>query len=94
MWSCLRRIPRVPGLYETLVQLTTPAHVGSRLGQMLEGFATGLGWRYSDHFLDQVGGSQRVHLVVEHGLVDRAVFTFLRADAPFGALGLGGVHTT
>src|SRR5687767_12543642 len=77
-----------PSGYETVLRLTTAELPSSQRRIALREFALLNGWRPSDE-MDEYPGTERIangHLVVEHGLDNSAVITFLRADSPFLAL--------
>jgi len=67
-------------LYNTIEQLTSPtfAH-GASTRLLLNDFASELGWKPSDHLdVPDLRGIANAHLVVEHGLENAAVITFLQ----------------
>ena len=74
--------------YETVLRLTNPELPSSQRRIALREFALLNGWRPSDE-MDDYPGTERIangHLVVEHGLDNSAVISFLRADRPFSTL--------
>src|SRR5579862_7731169 len=77
-----------PSAYETVLRLTNPELPPSQRRIALREFALLNGWRPSDE-MDDYPGTERFangNLVVEHGLDNSAVISFLRADCPFLAL--------
>src|ERR1039458_25181 len=71
--------------YEIVQQLTRSELPSSQRRIALKEFAVLNGWRPSDE-MDDYPGTERIangHLVVEHGLDNSAVISFLRADSPF-----------
>jgi type I restriction-modification system DNA methylase subunit len=77
-----------PSAFETVLRLTSPELPISQRRIALREFALLNGWRPSDQ-MDGYPGTERFangHLVVEHGLDNSAVISFLRADSPFSTL--------
>ena len=65
-------------LYNTIEQLTSPALSPVASVRLLNDFAAELGWKPSDHLdVPNVRDVANVHLIVEHGLENAAVITFL-----------------
>lgn len=73
--------------YDIILQLTSqPLSEADRL-LMLNDFADELGWRPSDRFhAPQVDEIATAHLLVEHGLENTAVLTFLRSPRTYSDL--------
>jgi len=74
--------------YDSVLRLTDPELLPSQRRTALREFAFLNGWRPSDE-LDDYPGTERFangHLVVEHGLDNSAVITFLHAGNSFWAL--------
>jgi len=66
-------------LYNTIEQLTSPALSSLASIRLLNDFAAELGWKPSDHLdVSNVRDIAKVHLVVEHGLENAAVISFLQ----------------
>jgi type I restriction-modification system DNA methylase subunit len=85
-------LPHKPGMsdpsYEAVFRLTHSESPVSQRRLALRQFAQLNGWRPSDE-MDDYPGTERVangHLVVEHGLDNSAVITFLKTDSPFASL--------
>lgn len=80
---------------DALIKLTDiqGSHVDRRL--QLRSFAKENGWHPSDEILDYRNTAEfsTGHLVVEHGLNNTAVITFLRHSRPFTALSYSDQHT-
>ena len=74
--------------YNIVVELTSRGISDTDRPRMLNDFAYELGWQPSDRLGGlTVGDFANAHLVVEHGLVNTAVITFLRAPRRFSDLG-------
>ena len=74
--------------YDIVVQLTSQRISGSDRIRMLNDFADELGWQPSDRLEDRtVADFANAHLVVEHGLENTAVITFLLDVRRFSDLG-------
>ena len=74
--------------FETVLRLTNAELPGLQRRIALREFALLNGWRPSDE-LDDYPGTGRIangHLVVEHGLDNSAVISFLRAEHSFSTL--------
>lgn len=71
-------------------RLTDPALPTGQRGHVLHEFARTYGWRPSDELPHYPTLEARTngHLVVEHGLDNTAVITFLKRDSPFSMLAL------
>lgn len=68
-------------LYNTIEQLTAPVLSPIASTRLLNDFAAELGWKPSDHLdVPNVRGIANAHLVVEHGLENAAVITFLQSS--------------
>lgn len=77
-------------LYNVVTQLTSPTLSDIDRPRMLNDFASNLGWRPSDRlFIPAVSDFANAHLLVEHGLENSAVITFLRSPRRFADLGYG-----
>ena len=77
-----------PSAFETVLRLTNPELPPSQRRNALREFALLNGWRPSDE-MDGYPGTERFangHLVVEHGLDNSAVISFLRSDSPYSTL--------
>ena len=73
------------GAYETIMQLTSKELPELDRSRSMNDFAFSLGWQPSDHLVDpKTSEFANAHLLVEHGLENTAVFTFLRGriDTP------------
>jgi len=71
--------------HEIVVRLCAESLSSTERMRALRLFAQTNGWHPSDQ-IDQYAGTEEVsngHLVVEHGLDNTAVITFLRSDSPF-----------
>ena len=79
--------------YNIVVRLTAPQVVDRDRLRMLGDFASEFGWRPSDR-LDgmTVADLANGHLVVEHGLENTAVITFLREPRRYSALDYADRH--
>jgi hypothetical protein len=67
-------------LYDLVRQLTSPLITNPASSVMLNDFAYELGWRPSDQLeVPSVADVANAHLVVEHGLENSAVISFLRS---------------
>ena len=78
-------------IYQTIVQLTSAIHPPIQDLRLLNDFAYELGWRPSDRLdVPYVRDLANIHLVVEHGLQNTAVISFLRNPLHFAGLN----HTT
>ena len=74
--------------YNIVVELTSREISDADRPRILNDFAYELGWQPSDRLGGlTVGDFANAHLVVEHGLVNTAVITFLRAPRRFSDLG-------
>jgi type I restriction-modification system DNA methylase subunit len=66
-------------LYNTIEQLTSPIFSRGASTRLLNDFASELGWKPSDHlYIPDVSSIANAHLVVEHGLENAAVISFLK----------------
>src|SRR5437879_3667058 len=66
-------------LYNTIEQLTSPTFSSRASTRLLNDFASELGWKPSDHLdVPDLRDIANAHLVVEHGLENAAVITFLQ----------------
>ncbi|HOX06620.1 MAG TPA: N-6 DNA methylase [Planctomycetota bacterium] len=74
--------------YEQVVRLTESQIPADARRAALRDYATLNGWRPSDQIEDYPGTEDTAngHLVVEHGLDNTAVLTFLKGGRPFGTL--------
>ena len=74
--------------YEIIVHLTKPDLPASQRREALKRFAYENRWVPSDEIEDYPGteGFANGHLVVEHGLNNTAVISFLKNDHPYGTL--------
>jgi len=72
-----------------VVQLTEESPPGPERRRALQEFARVNGWRPSENIEEYPGTSALAngHLVVEHGLANTAVISFLKSSSPFGDLG-------
>jgi methylase of polypeptide subunit release factors len=76
--------------YDIVLQLTSRDLSDLERSRMLNDFAYGLGWQPSDRFGGLgVSDLARAHLVVEHGLQNTAVITFLREPRTYAELDRG-----
>lgn len=74
--------------YNIVVELTSRGISDTDRHRILNDFAYELGWQPSDRLGGlTVGDFANAHLVVEHGLVNTAIITFLRAPRRFSDLG-------
>ena len=72
--------------YELVAQLVVAQPNKGSLGRMLNDFAHALGWRPSDWMeLPDLSSIATAHLLVEHGLENSAVISFLRSPQRFDA---------
>jgi len=74
--------------YEILFNLTDPTLPSSQRRKALKSFADENSWLPSDE-IDEYPGTEvfsNGHLVIEHGLNNTAVISFLKRDQPFGGL--------
>ena len=75
-------------LYDIVVQLTSQAFSSIERPRMLNDFAYELGWHPSDHLdVPILSHLANAHLMIEHGLENTAVITFLRTPQRFSELG-------
>src|SRR5215218_10233416 len=73
--------------YEIIQRLTSERVTGTSGLIMLNDFAQGLGWQPSDPFYaPHVQDIATAHLVVEHGLENTAVLSFLRSPNSYSDL--------
>ena len=78
----------MPNQYDIVTRLTSEALSDVARHRMLNDFAYELGWRPSDRLEGlTVVDFANAHLVVEHGLENTAVITFLRGPRRFSDLG-------
>jgi len=76
----------MPSLYDIVLQLTELPLTDIERRRMVQDFAHHFGWTPSDNLTTTVGGNfANSHLVVEHGLENTAVISFLKR--PFADLG-------
>src|ERR1051325_683984 len=74
-------------VYEIVVQLTSPQPEEGHKARILNDFAYKFGWQPSDSFtVASVRELANAHLVVEYGLENTAVLTFLRGARRFSDL--------
>jgi len=74
--------------YDIVTRLTSEALSDIDRPRILNDFASELGWQPSYHLGDlTVGDFANAHLVIEYGLENTAVITFLRAPRGFSDLG-------
>ena len=74
--------------YDIVAKLTSSTYSRSDQRRMLNDFASEMGWQPSYSLELQVtGGFANAHLVVEHGLENTAVITFLRQPRTYSDLG-------
>jgi len=78
----------MPDSYEIVVRLTKPDLPASQRREALKKFADENRWVPSDEIEDYPGteGFTNGHLVVEHGLSNTAVISFLKSNHPYGTL--------
>ena len=75
-------------IYDVVSRLTSPLPSGNDDSRMLNDFAHALGWKPSDQlFTPDISEIATAHLVIEHGLENTAVITFLRSPVRYSALG-------
>lgn len=68
-------------LYNTIEQLTSPVLSARASIRLLNDFAAELGWKPSDHLdIPNAKDIANAHLIVEHGLENTALITFLRSS--------------
>ena len=73
-------------LYDLVVQLTELPMADAERRRLMQDFAHNFGWTPSDNFSAAgAGGFANSHLIVEHGLENTAVISFLKR--PFATLG-------
>jgi len=74
--------------YEILSHLTDPMLPSSQRRKALKSFADENNWLPSDEIDEYLGTGvfSNGHLVIEHGLNNTAVISFLKRDQPFGSL--------
>lgn len=76
--------------YEIIRELTSPELSGSDQKQRLGNFAEVFGWKPSDYFTaSDVSEFATIHLLVEHGLENTAVLSFLRHPYRYADLNTG-----
>ncbi len=78
----------MPDGHDIVFRLTEPSLPASQRRPALRAFAAAHGWLPSDE-LEEYPGLEAIangHLVVEHGLANTAVITFLKADSSFSRL--------
>lgn len=69
----------MPSLYDIITQLTSSSLPDGERSRLLNDFAYHFGWTPSDSFeVSSLGEFANAHLVVEHGLENSAVISFLR----------------
>ncbi|MBM3476812.1 MAG: hypothetical protein FJX75_26365 [Armatimonadetes bacterium] len=78
-------------LYDTVKRLADPCLLAASRRLMLNEFARGFGWQPSDQLLGLPAdrGVANAHLVVEHGLEDTAVLSFLTSERRYRDLSYG-----
>ena len=73
--------------HDLIVQLSSQNLQGSDRNRLLGHFCNDMGWKPSDTFdAPDLSGLATVHLIVEHGLENTAVLTFLRLGKKFQEL--------
>lgn len=75
---------------ETIIELTAPSFPTSQRRAALKEFAQIGGWRPSDE-IEEYPGTEKLangHLLIEHGLENSAVITFLKDTNPFEILSI------
>ena len=76
----------MPTLYDIILQLTGPALGETERRRIVQDFAHHFGWTPSENFTAAIDDNvTNGHLVVEHGLENTAVISFLKR--PFADLG-------
>ena len=76
---------------ETVYRLTEVTLSSAERQRCLHDFAEATGWYPSDELVEYPGTEQFAngHLLVEHGMANTAVISFLKPDAPFPLLDKG-----
>lgn len=78
----------MPSLLKIVVRLTDKKYAAPERLRDLQRFAESAGWKPSDEIVDYPGTEDFTngHLLVEHGLDNAAVISFLRRDRPYAEL--------